>query len=59
MDDKRLGRMVRPRSVDQADGMRVKDDDGDVDDGASRSVVATTSRHRWTTDEEVRHRQAF
>jgi hypothetical protein len=37
-----------PRSVDQVDGVRVGDDDGDVDGGASRSVVATTSRHRWT-----------
>jgi hypothetical protein len=43
MGDKRLGRMVRPRSVDQADGVRVGDDDG----GSSRSVFATMSRHRW------------
>jgi hypothetical protein len=48
MDDKRLGRMVRRRSIDQADGVRVGDNDGDVDGGASQSVVATTSRHRWT-----------
>jgi hypothetical protein len=48
MDDKRLGMVVRPRSVDQADSVRGGDDDGDVDGGASRSVMATTSRHRWT-----------
>jgi hypothetical protein len=45
MDDKLLRRMVHPRSVDQADGVRVGDDDGDVDGGASQSVAATTSRH--------------
>jgi hypothetical protein len=42
MDDKRLGRVVCPRSVDQADDVRGGDNDG----GAFRSVVATTSRHR-------------
>ncbi|PWZ41227.1 hypothetical protein Zm00014a_013962 [Zea mays] len=48
MDDKHLGRVVRPRSIDQADGVHGGDDDGDVNGGASRSVVATTSRHKWT-----------
>jgi hypothetical protein len=48
VDDKRTRRMVRPRSVDQADDVRVGDDNGDVDGGASRLVAATTSRHRWT-----------
>jgi hypothetical protein len=36
MDDKRCGTVVRPRSVDQADGVRVGDDDSDVDARASR-----------------------
>jgi hypothetical protein len=40
--------MVCPRSVDQDNDMRVRDDDGDIDGGAFRSVVATTSWHRWT-----------
>jgi hypothetical protein len=48
MDDKRLGRVVHSRSVHQGDDVRVVDDDGDVDGGASRSVVATMSWHRWT-----------
>jgi hypothetical protein len=43
MDDICLGRVVRPRSVDQVDGVRGGDDDGDVDGGASRSVGTTTS----------------
>jgi hypothetical protein len=49
-DDRRLERVVRSRSVDQADGVRGGDDDGkgDVEGGASRSVVATPSRRRWT-----------
>jgi phage terminase large subunit GpA-like protein len=36
MDDKRCGTVVRPRSVDQADDVRVGDDDSDVDARASR-----------------------
>jgi hypothetical protein len=55
MDEKRLGRMVRPQSVDQGDDVRVGDGDG----GASGSLVATTSRIDGRVDEEARHRQAF
>jgi hypothetical protein len=39
-----LGRVVRSRSVDQADNVRGGDDD--VDGGASRSAVATSWR-KW------------
>jgi hypothetical protein len=35
MDDRRLRRVVRPRSIDQVDGVRDGDDDGDVDGGTS------------------------
>jgi hypothetical protein len=44
MDDKCLGTVVRPQSVDQADDVQGRDTDG----GASQIVVAMTSRRRWT-----------
>jgi hypothetical protein len=47
-DNRRLRRVVHSRSVDQAYDMRGGDDDGDVDGGASRSMVTTMSRCRWT-----------
>jgi hypothetical protein len=56
MDDIRLGRVVRPRSVDQVDGVRGGDDDGDVDGGASRSVGRRRVSIDGRADEEARHR---
>jgi hypothetical protein len=34
MDDKHLGRVVRPRPIDQANNVRGGDNDGDIDGGA-------------------------